>query len=184
MNDHQEISRSIQCWVETVVVDLNLCPFAKKELINNRVRLSVSDATTTEQLLLDMHQELTFLNETSGIETSLLIHPHVLQIFHDYNQFLDKADRLLLGMNLEGVFQIASFHPDYQFADTQPDDVENYTNRAPYPLLHFIREESLARAIAHYPDSDSIPARNIALMNEFGKDKMQALLQACIDNGD
>ena len=184
MSDHKRITESVKHWVETVVVGLNLCPFAKKELINKRVRLSVSDAVTSEQLLLDIHQELLFLNRTSQIETSLLIHPGVLQDFQDYNQFLDVADLLLRELKLEGIFQIASFHPDYQFAGSQQDDVENYTNRSPYPLLHFIREKSLAQAVAHYPDTGDIPARNIALMNQLGTDKMQALLQACIDNDD
>ena len=184
MIDHKKAAKAVQHWVETVAVDLNLCPFAKQELINNRVRFQVSDATTSEQLLLDMSEELIFLNLTSQIETSLLIHPDVLQDFHDYNQFLDSADLLLQEMNLEGDYQIASFHPDYQFAETQQDDAANYTNRAPYPLLHIIREKSLERAIAHYPDPDGIPRRNIALLNQLGKHKMQALLQACFDVAD
>ena len=168
-------------WVETVVVGLNLCPFAKRELVNDRVRFSVSEAETEEQLLVDLQAELELLNNEETVETTLLIHPRVLQDFFDYNQFLNYVDRLLTQMELEGVYQVASFHPDYQFSGTRPVDVENYTNRSPYPMLHLIREDSLERAIASYPDPDRIPERNIELLERLGRDKMQALLQACYD---
>jgi hypothetical protein len=114
----------------------------------------------------------------------LLIHANVLRDFHDYNQFLGYADSLLVEMELEGIYQIASFHPDYQFDGTMPDDAENYTNRSPYPMLHLIREASLERVIADYPEVDQIPTRNIALMNELGPDKLQALLRSCLNAGD
>jgi hypothetical protein len=169
--------------VETVVVDLNLCPFAKRELVRNRVRFVVTQATSEEQLLIALEAELNLLTGDAEIETTLLIHPHVLQDFHDYNQFLNFSDSLLMEMHLEGVYQVASFHPDYQFGGTQPDDAENYTNRSPYPMLHLIREESLERAIAEYPDVDEIPARNVELMNHLGTGKLQALLKACLAAG-
>ena len=163
------------------MVGLNLCPFAKRELVRNRVRFSVTEATTEEQLLVDLQAELELLDSEEGVETTLLIHPGVLQDFYEYNQFLNYTDSLLAQMGLEGVYQVASFHPDYQFAGSGPDDVENYTNRSPYPLLHLIREDSLERAIANYPDSDQIPGRNMELLKSLGRDKMQALLQACYD---
>ena len=181
--DPQKIYSAVEHWVETVVIGLNLCPFAKREFINQRVRFYVSEAATTDQLLLDIQAELGRLERDNRIETTLLIHPNVLQDFSDYNQFLDEADDLLLAMKAEGVFQIASFHPDYQFADAQMDAVENYTNRSPFPLLHIIREASVERAIAHHPDPDGIPERNIALLNKLGLDKMRALLQVCVDKG-
>lgn len=171
-------------WVESVVVDLNLCPFAKRELTNNRVRFAVTDATTEEQLLMALEDELELLNNDPSVETTLLVHPNALQDFFDYNQFLSLADGLLVQMKLEGVYQIASFHPNYQFGGTDRDDVENYTNRSPYPMLHVIREESLERAIADFPDVDQVPARNIELMNGLGKDKLAALLQACFKHAD
>jgi len=170
--------------VESLVVGLNLCPFAKRELVKNRVRFSVTEAVTEEQLLADLQAELELLNSDEAIETTLLIHPKVLQEFYNYNQFLRCADSLLAQMGLNGVYQIASFHPDYQFGGTEPDDVENYTNRSPYPMLHLIREESLERSIANYPDSDQIPERNIELLNSLGRDKMQALLQACFNDAE
>ena len=166
------------------MVGLNLCPFAKRELVKNRVRFSVTEAVTEEQLLVDLQTELEFLNSDEAIETTLLIHPRVLQEFYNYNQFLSYADSLLAQMGLNGVYQIASFHPDYQFSGTEPEDVENYTNRSPYPMLHMIREESLDRGIANYPDLDQIPERNIELLNSLGRDKMHALLQACFNDAE
>ena len=178
---HDKFIGPVRHWVETVVVGLNLCPFARRELVNGRVRFSVSEAETEEQLLADLQAELGLLNNDEAVETTLLIHLGVLQDFFDYNQFLSYVDRLLMQMELEGVYQVASFHPDYQFSGTRPDDVENYTNRSPYPMLHLIREDSLERAIASYPDPDRIPERNIELLESLGRDKVQALLQACYD---
>ena len=127
---------------------LNLCPFAKRELLANRVRFSVTQVATEEQLLAELQGELERLNSDDSIETTLLIHPEVLQDFYCYNQFLDYVDGLLREMALEGVYQVASFHPDYQFGGTEPDDAENYTNRSPYPILQLIREASLEKAVA------------------------------------
>ena len=182
--NHQKIIKVVHHWVETLVVGLNLCPFAKRELINNRVRFTVTEATTEQQLLATLQAELELLNNDQSVETTLLIHPDVLQDFYDYNEFLDYADGLLIQMELDGVYQIASFHPNYQFADTEPDDVENYSNRSPYPLLHLIREQSLERAIANYPDSDQIPQRNVELLKSLGRKKMQALFQSHFDEAD
>ena len=180
----EETVRPVRLWVETLVVGMNLCPFAKREMVKNRVRFATTKSTTQEQLLVALQAELELLNSDPSVETTLLIHANVLQDFHDYNRFLGYADSLLVEMELEGIYQIASFHPDYQFDDTMPDDAENYTNRSPYPMLHLIREASLERVIADYPEVDQIPARNIALMNELGQDKLQALLRSCLNDGD
>lgn len=160
---------------------LNLCPFAKRELARNRVRFTVSDAITEEHLLQDLQNELQLLEADTDIETTLLIHPQVLLDFYDYNQFLDYSDGLLKQMDLVDVYQVASFHPHYQFFGTPPDDVENYTNKSPYPLLHLLRQDSLAQVIANYPDSDQIPERNIAQLKGLGLDKVQALFQVSVD---
>ena len=175
MPDKTELT--VRRWLESVVIELNLCPFAKRELINDRVRFAETDARTEVQLLQALEAELERLVGDASIETTLLIHPQVLADFADYNQFLELADGLLLQMELDGVFQIASFHPDYQFADTHPDDAENYTNRSPFPLLHLLREESLARAIEHTPDVDQIPIRNIQTMNELGTEELKHLFR-------
>ena len=176
---HNKPLKATRNWVKSVVIALNLCPFAARELNANRVRFSLSEANTDAQLLNDLHRELLELDQNNAIETTLLIHPEALQNFADYNQFLDLADGLLQQMDFEGIYQIASFHPEYQFADTASDEVSNYTNRSPYPMLHLIREASLERAVAHYPDADQIPARNIALLEEMGHAKVLALWHAC-----
>ena len=180
LENDEEIIHAVRQWVETFVVGMNLCPFAKRELVKKRVRFVTTAATTAEQLLQVLQTELELLNEDPSVETTLLIHPAVLQDFYDFNDFLGCADSLLVDMELEGIYQLASFHPDYQFGGTQPGDAENYTNRAPYPVLHLLREESLERVIADYPDVDDIPERNIALMNRLGQDKLEALLKLCL----
>ena len=180
MKDEQIIA-AVRHWVETMVVGMNLCPFAKRELVKERVRFVATEADNQEALLLVLHDELERLTQQPDIETTLLIHPQVLQDFYDYNDFLYLADRLLVQMELEGVYQIASFHPGYQFGGTEPEDAENYTNRSPYPVLHLLREDSLERVIADYPNVDDIPERNIALMNELGTNKLKALLQDCFE---
>jgi hypothetical protein len=164
-NDDQVLA--VRRWVESVVIELNLCPFAKRELIANRVRFFVTEASTEEDLLETLASELTLLGDTPSIETTLIIHPKVLCDFGQYNQFLDKADRLLVQMELQGVFQIASFHPNYQFAGTGPDDAENFTNRSPYPILHLLREESVEKDVAHTAAVEKIPLRNTNSL-EFG----------------
>jgi len=181
--ESEAIASAVRRWVEDLVVGLNLCPFAGRELIKNRVRFVVTAATTEEQLLAVLETELALLNDDAAIETTLLIHPDVLQDFVDYNQFLDAAEGLLAQTKLEGVYQLASFHPNYQFAGTAADDAENYTNRSPYPLLHILREASLARSIAAYGDVEQIPVRNIEQMKSLGREKLQALIQGCSDDG-
>lgn len=181
LQDQKEIE-STKKWLASFVVDLNLCPFAQRELIQNRIRYKAIEATTDEQLLLALQTELELLNSDPLIETTLLIHANVLQNFQDYNQFLTIAEKLLLEIECEGVYQIASFHPDYQFSGTAPDDVENYTNRSPYPMLHILREDSLDIAIANHPDIAQIPKRNIELMKSMGEVKLKTLLKDCFAN--
>jgi len=178
MNNNKPL-QTTRNWVESVVIDLNLCPFAARELNAGRVRFCLSDASTDTQLLDDLHRELLELDQNSAIETTLLVHPEALQDFADYNQFLDLADALLQQMDFEGIYQIASFHPEYQFADAAADDVSNYSNRSPYPMLHLIREESLERAVANHPDAGQIPKRNIDLLEQMGHTRVLALWHAC-----
>ncbi len=178
MMDKESIINSVRHWVESFVIGYNLCPFAKRELLNNRVRFVVSEAETEEKLLSALQAELEKLTQDSYIETTLLIHPNVLQNFYDYNEFLSVAERMLTEMELEGVYQIASFHPNYQFDGTSTDDAENYTNRSPFQMLHLLRESSLERAIENYVDVEKIPDRNIKLMNNLGEAKLEALMQA------
>jgi len=159
---------------------MNLCPFAAQALGDNRVRLAVTPSDSEERLLEALDAELALLDADRGIETTLLIHPDVLTDFSDFNQFLDLVDLLIGETGNDGVFQVASFHPAYQFAGTSEDDAENYTNRSPYPILHILREEQLERAIASYPDIDRVPEKNIELMNELGREQLRVILEDCL----
>jgi hypothetical protein len=165
-----EIISSVRIWLEKAVIGLNLCPFAKSVYIRNRVRLIVSEAATPEVLAEDLMKELSALHaaDPQQIDTTLLIHPHVLQDFADYNDFLGIADTLLDEMGLTGELQVASFHPDYQFAGTHADDITNYTNRSPFPILHLLRESSIEAAIATYPDTDEIFQSNMETLRRLG----------------
>jgi hypothetical protein len=165
-----EITAATKEWLEKAVIGLNLCPFAKAVYIREQIRYVVSEAETPEALLADLLGELRTLAaaDPEEIDTTLLIHPRVLDDFLDYNDFLDVAEAAIVDLGLEGVIQIASFHPEYQFVDTEPDDIENYTNRSPYPILQLLRESSVERAVATLPDTAEIYEKNIATMRRLG----------------
>jgi hypothetical protein len=157
---------AVRRWLEEVVIGLGLCPFAAPPWRRDAVRLMVSDADDAVDLLAELQSELLQLDaaDPRELETTLVIVPRLFAAFEDFNQFLDPVDGLLERFDWVGKFQIASFHPDYRFADAADDDAGNLTNRSPYPILHLIREESLSLAIAQFPDTDDIPRRNIARM--------------------
>jgi len=167
----------VEKWLDDVVIGLNLCPFSVQPRKKNQVRFKVSQALTPEVLVADLFDELNIINQSdsSEIETSLIIIPDMLLDFDDYNEFLDIADGLIIDNDWEGVFQIASFHPDYCFEDTEPDSTENLTNRAPYPILHILREDSLTDALDNMTDPDEIYKRNINTVNALTKEKIHAL---------
>ena len=166
----EEVVAATQAWLEADVIGLNLCPFAKAVHLARQIRYVVSRAETAEALRADLVSELRLLEtlDPAKVDTTLLIHPSVLGRFPDYNDFLGVADATLGELGLVGVLQIASFHPRYQFAGTGPEDVTNRTNRSPYPMLHILREASLSRAVADYPDAAGIPARNIETLRRLG----------------
>ena len=157
-------------WVERAVIGLNLCPFAKAVYVKQQVRFVLSDASTPEALLEELAEELVLLRDADPeqVDTTLIIHPDVLTDFLDYNDFLDNADAAVEALDLQGVIQVASFHPDYQFAGTAPDDISNYTNRSPYPTLHLLREASIDRAVEAFPDADVIVERNVKTLDSLG----------------
>lgn len=164
-------------WLEKAIIGLNLCPFAKSVHIKNQIRYVVSLAQSVEELHRDLVKELTALQSTDPvqIETTLLIHPWVLSDFLDFNDFLGIADATVEDLGLDGEIQIASFHPHYQFAGTGPEDIDNYTNRSPYPTLHLLREASIDRAVATFPDASEIFERNIETMQRLGHEGWQKL---------
>ena len=163
-----------QRWLERAVIGLNLCPFAKAVHVKGLIRYAVSEATTPAELLNDLKNELNSLAnmDIAGVsiayDTTLLIAPHCLPDFLDFNDFLGKADRLISKMKLEGTIQLANFHPQYQFAGTEPGDITNFTNRAPYPTLHLLRESSIDQAVEAFPEAEAIFEVNMQTMERLG----------------
>jgi hypothetical protein len=157
-------------WVQRAVIGLNLCPFAKSVEVKQQVRYVVSPASSAKRLLSDLKRELLALvaADPAELDTTLLIAPDGFAEFLDFNALLERADRLLVDLDLDGVLQIASLHPHYQFADTEPDDITNYTNRAPYPTLHLLREDSVDRAVAAFPNPEAIFETNMQTMQRLG----------------
>ena len=175
--DDQTVIDATRIWLEKAVIGLNLCPFAKAVYVKNQIRYVVSHARHTDQFLEELDSELERLANTDPeeIDTTLLIHPTLFPEFSVFNDLLDLAETAPEALGLEGVLQVASFHPDFQFADTQPDDMSNYTNRSPYPTLHLIRESSIARAAESFPDPAVIFERNIEVVNELGPEGWKGL---------
>ena len=167
---NEEAIAATKLWLERAVIGLNLCPFAKEVHVKKQIRYVVSAAQTPEDLLRDLLSEFEVLAEASPaeIDTTLLIHPHVLTDFLDYNDFLEVVDAALEDVDLDGELQVASMHPQYQFADTEPDDITNYTNRSPYPTLHLLREDSIDEAVAAFPEAEQIFDKNIETMRKLG----------------
>ena len=174
-----EVIAATRCWVEKTVIGMNLCPFARPVVEAGRLRFAVSSADDVETALGHFADELARLDRDENIETTLFILPRVCAEFDNFLDLLALADALLADLGYEGVYQIASFHPDYQFEGTEADDPANYTNRSPYPMLHLLREDSLAKAIAAHPDPASIPGNNIKKTREAGE-KMAYLLRSCL----
>ena len=164
-------------WLERAVIGLNLCPFAKGPHIKGQIHYAVSEAKGLEGLRDELIEELQALQvlPAEERETTLLIVPHMLRDFLDFNDFLDEADGVLQELDMEGEFQVASFHPDFQFADTEPDDITNFTNRSPYPTLHLIREASIDRAVEAFPEAEMIYEANMATMEKLGHAGWQKL---------
>jgi len=174
---NEEAIVATRLWVERAVIGLNLCPFAKSVQVKNQIRYVVSAAQTPEDLLADVLREFEVLAESSpeAIDTILLIHPHVLTDFLDYNDFLAVVDAALEDVDLAGELQVASMHPQYQFLDTELDDITNYTNRSPYPTLHILREDSIDLAVAAFPEAEQIFEKNIETMRKLGHEGWNAL---------
>ncbi len=164
------ILQQTRLWLEKAVIGLNLCPFAKSVYVKNQVRLVVSKARHADDLLEELDRELDLLVATpaSEIDTTLLIHPTLFEDFLDFNDFLEIAEDVVDEHGLEGVVQLASFHPKFQFDGTEPDDISNYTNRAPFAILHLLREESVDRAVEAFPQADAIFETNIATLEKLG----------------
>ena len=181
MNNREVIIADSQRWLERAVIGLNLCPFAKAVHIKGLIHYAVSEATTPAELLNDLKSELNSLAnmDIAGVsiayDTTLLIAPYCLQDFLAFNDFLGKADKIIAKMKLEGIIQLANFHPQYQFAGTEPDDITNFTNRAPYPTLHLLRESSIDQAVEAFPEAEAIFEVNMQTMERLGLKGWDAL---------
>jgi uncharacterized protein len=181
MNNAETVVLDTKRWLERAVIGLNLCPFAKAVHVKGLIRYTVSEATTPAEFLVDLKNELNLLanpdvaSVSVAYDTTLLIAPYCLQDFLDFNDFLGKADKLIAKMKLEGTIQLANFHPQYQFAGTEPDDITNFTNRAPYPTLHLLRESSIDQAVEAFPEAEAIFEVNMQTMERLGVEGWNAL---------
>ncbi|EHH2417806.1 DUF1415 domain-containing protein [Vibrio parahaemolyticus] len=175
--DINAITQQIDQWLNDVVIGLNLCPFAAKPQRNKQIKIFVSEATQEEALLEDILLQLIELNTTEPekLETTLVVVPNMLQDFWDYNFCIDWVEGLIKQQDWEGIFQVATFHPDYCFGGAAPEDDENLTNRSPYPIFHLIREESMEKVLKHYPDPESIPDTNIARVSALSEEERKKL---------
>ena len=173
-----------RAWVRRAVIGLNLCPFARAVDVKGQIRYVHSDATDAETLLATLCVELQRLADTEPeqVDTTMVIHPGVLTDFEDFNDFLELADAAVEDLNLDGILQVASFHPRFQFADTDADDITNATNRAPYPTLHLLREESVDRAVAAFPEAEAIFERNMETLEKLGPQGWAAVKKSWEDD--
>lgn len=178
--DQESIIAQSKNWITKVVVGCNFCPFAAREVKRDSIHYEVLEASEKASVLHRVAATFDLLEEDAAIETALLILPNGFETFTDYLDLVEVAEALLESENYEGIYQIASFHPDYLFAGSKPNDPSNYTNRSPYPMLHFLREESVSKAVDSHPDTDAIPASNIAFTKEKGLRYMQNLLADCM----
>ena len=175
--DINTITQQVDQWLNDVVIGLNLCPFAAKPQRNKQIKIFVSEASQEEALLEDILLQLIELSnsEPEKLETTLVVVPNMLDDFWDYNLFIDWVEGLIKQQNWEGIFQVATFHPDYCFGGAEPEDDENLTNRSPYPIFHLIREESMEKVLKHYPDPESIPDTNIARVSALSEEERKTL---------
>ena len=175
--DINAITEQVDQWLNDVVIGLNLCPFAAKPQRNKQIKIFVSEALQEEALLEDILLQLIELSNTEPekLETTLVVVPNMLQDFWDYNFFIDWVEGLIKQQDWEGIFQVATFHPDYCFGGAEPEDDENLTNRSPYPVFHLIREESMEKVLKHYPDPESIPDTNIARVSALSEEERKKL---------
>ncbi len=175
----EQIIQQTRCWLKSTIIGLNFCPFANREFQKNSIRYEVSAATDLQSRLHHLAKEFQYLDEHADTETSLLIFSQSVNEFDDFLELIDYANQLLEELNYLAIYQLAHFHPHYCFADDEPDDPANYTNRSPFPTLHIIREKSLQQAIESHPDATSIPDNNIKLARKLGTDKLQSMLNSC-----
>ncbi len=176
----KQVAEQTEAWVRSFIVEHNICPFAKRELDGGKVRIEVVRSKKIDVALEELIAEVEWLNEHPETETTLLVFPTLFKSFDHYLDYVELAESLLADLGYEGVYQLATFHPDYCFADAEPEDAANYTNRSPYAMVHLLREASVEKAIDFYGDTEQIPERNIAHLTELGSAAAEELLQRCL----
>ena len=164
----EEVEKAVKSWIEKVIIGLNFCPFAKKEMERNTLHYAISSTTQINDALSHLLEELALLDQQQDIQTTLLIFPLGFADFDNYLDLLELANSLMAQGGYAGIYQLASFHPDYCFEGEEPDDPANYTNRSPYPILHILRESSIEAVLKRYPKPESIPENNITKARELG----------------
>jgi len=177
LSNEQEIISEVRYWIEKAVIGLELCPFARSVYEKRQIRYSISHSEQIDELMFDLHQEILSLQQSPDFDTGLLIIPFQLGVFSDFNQMLDQADALMSAYHGSEEFQLAGFHPLYQFSGTQLEDRENWSNRSPYPILHILRETSVEQAVSRYPGVDGIPARNIEKLGLLEDDQFDQIFK-------
>lgn len=181
MSDSTIIAQT-EAWIKSVVIGCNFCPFAAKAMLKKSIRFVVLQDAKPEMTLETLSREMEYLDSEKNLETTLIILPHHYDDFLRYLNLVRSAETKVVSLGYEGIYQIASFHPQYRFAGSEPDDPANYTNRSPYPMLHILREESITYAVENYPDAEKIPEHNIAFAQQKGLRYMQMLLASCMDD--
>ncbi len=179
MTNKTLIIEQTQKWLSSVIIKHSICPFAKREHDNNRIHYEVIESNDLETQLEQLILQCEALDDDTSRETSLLIFPNALSDFEGYLDVVEISTELMTKQGYEGTYQLASFHPQYRFADSSIDDASNYTNRSPYPMLHILREESIEKVLANYPNPEDIPERNIKLTQDLGLEEMKKLLSDC-----
>lgn len=175
-DSNQLIAEQTLNWVRSFIIEYNICPFAKGPVNKGALRIAVSNTKKKALALEDLMTEIRLLDENPAIETTLLVFADAFKDFFAYLDFVDLAEQLMQQLEYEGIYQLATFHPDYYFADTEPEDVSNYTNRSPYPMVHLLREDIVEKAIAAYGDTDSIPEKNITALHKLGLEKIKKII--------
>jgi len=175
--------KSVKYWLDKTIIGFNFCPFARKEFINDTIHYEVVDEANREEQLMALTHEFTRLDEQPEITTTLVLFPVGLESFFDYLDFLEITNELLTELGYEGIYQLASFHPDYCFADVQQEEPSNYTNRSPVPIIHLLREDKLERVLASYPEPEMIPDNNIKQTEKYGVQVFKDILRGCGNAG-
>lgn len=172
------ISEHTTNWIRSFIIEYSICPFAKGPVNKGSLRIISSDARKQKQAFADLITEIQLLDKNPVIETTLVVFAHSFKNFFSYLDFINDAEQFIHGLGYEGIYQLATFHPDYYFADTPTNDVSNYTNRSPYPMIHLLREGSLDKAITAYGDTYAIPEKNIKTLKDLGLEKIKNLLNS------